>query len=54
MTTVVVDLGDGWAADVRTFNVEDRQLVQFANSIELMDDATGRVLFDEDFLPPTI
>lgn len=50
MTMVVVDLGDGWAADVRTFNVEDRQLVQFANSIELTDDATGRVLFDEDVL----
>lgn len=50
MTTIVATLGEGWSAEVRAFNVEDRQLVQFANSLELTDDATGEVLFDEDIL----
>lgn len=47
MTTIVIDLGDGWAADVRAFNVEDRQLVRFVNSLTRVD---GDVLFDESIL----
>ena len=50
MTSIAVDLGDGWNADVRAFNVEDRQLVQFANSLQLTDEPTGKVLFDEGIL----
>lgn len=50
MTTIVIDLGDGWAADVRAFNVEDRQLVRFANSLKRVDGVEGDVLFDESIL----
>ena len=50
MTTIVVDLDNGWAADVRAFNVDDHQLVRFANALRLADGATGKVLIDEDIL----
>lgn len=50
MTTIVVDLDNGWAADVRAFNVDDHQLVRFANALTLADGATGKVLIDEDML----
>lgn len=50
MTTIVVDLDNGWAADVRAFNVDDHQLVRFANALTLADGATGKVLIDEDTL----
>jgi hypothetical protein len=50
MTTIAVDLGEGWNAEVRAFNVEDRQLVQFANSLRLADEPTAEVLFDESIL----
>lgn len=50
LATVVVDLGGGWAADVRAFNVDDRQLVQFANSLSVTDEGAGDVTFDEGLL----
>ena len=50
MTAIVVDLDNGWAADVRAFNVDDHQLVRFANALTLADGATGKVLIDEDML----
>ncbi len=50
MTTIIVDLGDDWATDVRAFDIEDLELVQFANSLKLADDKNGKVLYDEEIL----
>ena len=50
MTAIVIDLGDGWVADVRAFNIEDHELVRFANALKLADGTAGAVLFDEDLL----
>lgn len=50
MTTIVASLGAGWNAEVRAFNIEDGQLVQFVNTLNMTDEATGRVALDEDFL----
>ena len=50
VTAIVIDLGNGWAADVRAFNIEDQELVRFANTLQLADDEAGTVVFDEDML----
>jgi len=50
MTTITVDLGDGWQATVRAFSIEDRELVRFANSLKVVDAAKGTPQFDEDLL----
>ncbi len=49
-TALSLDLGDGWQAQVRAFNVEDDELLRFADSVQLTDGTNGGVSFDEDLL----
>ncbi len=50
MTTITVDFADGWQAQVRAFNIEDHELVRFADSLKVVDGANGEVKFDEGIL----
>ena len=50
MTTIDVDLGNSWQAQVRAFSIEDRELVRFADALKVVDLAKGTVQFDEDIL----
>ncbi len=50
MTTIDVDLGDGWQAKVQAFSILDHALVRFADSLKVIDGERGNVLFDEEIL----
>ena len=47
---IAVELGDGWAAEVRAFNIGDLELVRFADTLKLADGAAGAVVFDDELL----
>lgn len=49
-TTIFVDLPDGWTVAVRAFDINDRELVRFVDSLMLTDAVTGAIAYEHELL----